>query len=227
MRAWQRSGSTAGPGVGRRLFEVALSCYKEAWARRSDTCSARPELKTAPQGRLLRTPDELGQTSVELFERKGGLRGGDLAAHVNVLRDRRLGMSQLVCDGTRRQPGLVQERGRGLTEDVTGDPINPHHARLSLRSAWVLEGSRSPPLAAGKMGSSMLGALRRAARARNIWTHHEGSANILMPAEVLVVGMSTRPWPLSRTTVPRTSTRPASRSTAAHVTAEASPPARQ
>src|SRR5680860_139751 len=50
-----------------------------------------------------------------------------------------------------------------------------------------------------------------------------GKGLVLMPTTKSTAGMRTRPLPVSRMTVPRTSTVPASRSTAAQVTAEASP----
>lgn len=64
-------------------------------------------------------------SSAELFEHARCLGRGDLAAYVHVLRERWLGVPELVGDGTRRQPGGIEERGRGLAEDVTGDPGKP------------------------------------------------------------------------------------------------------
>jgi hypothetical protein len=63
--------------------------------------------------------------SAELLQHARGLRGSDLAAHIHVLGDRGVGVSELVGDGTRRQPGTVEEGRRGLAEDVTGDPGKP------------------------------------------------------------------------------------------------------
>jgi hypothetical protein len=102
-------------------------------------------------------------------------------------------MSQLVGDGTRRQPGAVQEGGCGLAEDVTGDPGKPAPRKAVSEVGLGVGRVPQTPFSAGKTGSSMPDALRRDARARSIWIHHEGRANILIPAVVLVVGIRTSP----------------------------------
>ena len=52
----------------------------------------------------------------------GGLCGGDLPAHVDVLCQGWLGVSELVGDGAGGQPCVVEQRGCCLTEDVARDP---------------------------------------------------------------------------------------------------------
>src|ERR1035437_9201260 len=106
----------------RSVMASARYC-EEARALSSATCSSPTRADQVVKA--AHSPKSRGEVSVELLECVRCLGRGDLAAHVHVLCEGRLGMSELVGDGTRRQPCVVQEVGGGLAKDVTGAPGKP------------------------------------------------------------------------------------------------------
>jgi len=108
-------------------------------------------------------------------------------------------------------PECAAAAARGV-HGVVGRSVSPTRAGNAVR---VLLASWRPPLnGAGNTGPVDL------SRRRNTWSQHTGSCSTRSPAADLGRVM-TRPWPLSRNTVPVTATVPASTSTSDQETAHA------
>ena len=117
-------------------------------------------------------------------------------------------MAELVGGRAGGEPGLVHQGGHGLAEDVGGDPVEAGGGEGVPQVGLGVGGIAPSTQGAGNTGRparSSVVAVRRAARSRSIATHQRGSTRV--PASVLVV-LTTRPWPRTRTAAARTSTVP-------------------
>jgi hypothetical protein len=99
------AAATEHAAVATRSVMASARYCQEARALSCATCSSPIRADQVVEAAHL--PKSRDEVSVELLERVRGLGRGDLAAHVHVLCERRLGMSELVGDGTSRQSRVV------------------------------------------------------------------------------------------------------------------------